>query len=926
MRRALLSLFLICTFLNATFSPLYAYTAYNQIPEYLCDLGMKFYQQGRYNDALTEFKKVLVIQPGYELAIKYIKMVEEARASKKPLISQSSAAKKEILGVKKSQTKIPPQEKLIESETAQPPSQVTEAEESGAAIKQKKISLPKIISIEDAVTKLPKPIEIEQDRSITIAGKEIQRFLLTQPDILTVEKNGADELLLTGKNVGYTYLHVWDDQGRNTLEFLTVPLRPEGPTVEEEIRLAEEGSKSFKLRYALNWSSFESGKKLDSLRRSSYSWSHTLNLLGETPYGNFDSGLAVNVLRQTTDLTYLSFGLRDGKVGPFKNFSLYGFDFTPGVSNLSFGGVNLRGVTLRSPVFNKKLEYNIFWGREGRGQYGGLSPGLSKIRNSFYSGADIKFSPFEKQSHNFSVVHGWGRDRLAGLNDYGYAAKSSYSFDKWGLGYDVGYDSIRLAYLLNSYFNLPKLNITTEFRDIDKNFKSISGAGSRQGEFGLLNTFSYEPIKNLTMTNRLDVFKDRLFPNPNDPQRYNEEFSWGGAYRLNPITSLGFDYSLQNELGRVAPFRSHIAGLGLSRTIYFVRKISTYLRYRYGKNQHFTSSNLDYSSNKILAGLRFNLIGDLSYFLDKELAWIEPTSVDGIARPSVLQTGVEWSNRIFNSPFYGDFRFMYRDEENAASPFSFLSGEDYIEGYSELSYRPNSDLEVFANTRVRNIWAENPTVNQRIDVNFYAGMRYTWDTGVRWESSGDIEGYVFKDANSDGLRQRDEAPMEGIKIWCGKDNFQVTDLFGYYKFKNIRARKAHVTIDTTTVPAGLVLTVPGSQEAAIEHGRKLQINFGISSRTEISGLVFEDFRGTGIPGPTAVGVQGVSFTLENGIKATTDNYGRFAFKNVAVGKHKLTLDLKSVPGMYIPTVPIFKEIEIQEGTVFTHNIPLKKTQ
>ena len=77
-------------------------------------------------------------------------------------------------------------------------------------------------------------------------------------------------------------------------------------------------------------------------------------------------------------------------------------------------------------------------------------------------------------------------------------------------------------------------------------------------------------------------------------------------------------------------------------------------------------------------------------------------------------------------------------------------------------------------------------MNKHIEANFNAGIRFLWDTGINWQAVGDIEGYVFKDLNSDGIMERDKPPVEGIKVWLGKNRSTVTDIFGYYKFKNVR--------------------------------------------------------------------------------------------------------------------------------------------
>jgi hypothetical protein len=178
--------------------------------------------------------------------------------------------------------------------------------------------------------------------------------------------------------------------------------------------------------------------------------------------------------------------------------------------------------------------------------------------------------------------------------------------------------------------------------------------------------------------------------------------------------------------------------------------------------------------------------------------------------------------------------------------------------------------------------------------------------------------------NSDGLLERDEPPVKGIKIWLGKEKSCVTDILGYYQFANVKARKAYLNLDTSTIPAGFTLTVPAAQEAALSHGKAIRVDFGVASRSEITGIVFEDVDGDSKLGMKDLPVHGVVMVLEDGTRSVTDDLGRYFFRRAALGSHTLTLDLSSLPGQYIPTVPIFKDLELYEGVSYTYNIPLQK--
>ncbi|MCM8793720.1 MAG: tetratricopeptide repeat protein [Candidatus Omnitrophica bacterium] len=912
MGRKIFILCLIIVFLISYLTPSYAS---GLVIDFLYEMGLKFYHQGRYLDALKEFQKALILDPNYEPALKYLEMLKEKLAPK-PVIPEVSPVKERQKIIKELLDKIE-RERVVPPVTAPP---------------EPKAIIPKKIPIKEELMPrfllgqpIIQPLKIEKGKSIIIQGKGIKRFLSISPEALTIEKISPDEILVTAKELGYTYLHIWDEQGRQTLELLSVPPKPEGPTYEELMRREEERARNFKLHYSLDWYSYESGRRIYDLERSTYAYSHWIGLTGETPYGDFDTGAAIQRWRRESDITYFTLGLEEAKYGPFKDFSLRFFNYTSDIENLILPAFGLRGVRLKSPAFDKKLNYNLFWGRECESRYAGISPEI-KTRDAFLGGLDLNFSPGERQNYDFSIIHGWGRDRAKDLNPYGYDLKTSYNFDKFNIGYEVAFDSESFAHLLNTIFTLPRLKLTSEFRDISKDFRTMIGWGWRPGERGILNTVSYTLSEKVFTSARLDLFQDRLYPNPEDEDRFNQNLSWDLNYTLSPLTGIRLDYNLQNELGRISPLRSHIAGLGLSHRFDWIRKFDTYLNFKHSETKSFSSPSMDYINEKISLGFRFNLIDDLYYFLNKEFNWTEARYSGEKALPQSMETGLDWYGRIYKSPFYGNFRLLYRDEEDTVSTFSFLSGEDYLEGYGEISYRPTSDKELYISSRIRNVWADNPNVRKRTEADFRAGMRYLWDTGIRWESIGEIEGFCFKDLNSDGIMQSDEKPLEGIKLWLGKDRFSITDNRGYYRFPRVKARKAYVNIDPTSIPLGFVLTVPATQQATIAHGKKVRLDFGIISRSEIYGFIFEDKDGDGRFSTNDFPIRDVVLLLEDGSKAITDERGRYYFRKVEPGRHTLNLDLNTLPSQYLPTVPILKDIELFEGVSYNYNIPLKRIQ
>ena len=944
MIKRIISIITIFTCLNLQFSPVYA--AYLELPGFICEKGVRLYSEGRYDDALKEFNKALLVNPDYILALEYIDKIKKLHYGEYEYSEQAVPppyARVEIIDDSLDRASAAAGASGVSSEPLRVASSLAVVSTvSAPAIEVgPRVKMPPVIEEEAVYPHIllneiaesgAQAIEIEYGKSLLIIGNNITRSLATYPDIIDAAQRNPDELLLTAKGVGYTDFHIWqEDKERKTLQILIIPVKLKGTSIGEGMLLEGERAESFKLSYSVDWYSYEQGKRIRSLNRTSYGYYHYLALDGPSPYGNLDTSLSVRSLRTTTDLTHLTLGLTRGTWGPFKDFSLRAMSFTPSIYNLSYGSSGLRGIKLSSPMFNKKINYTLFWGREGGGRYGNLSPGLYKLRNSFLSGFGLNYSPSGKQDYSFSVVHGWGRERGDYLNAYNYDLSGSWYFDKWHTRYEIANDSETFAHLFNMSYAAPNFSFRTEFRDTDRNFRSATSYGGRRGEIGGTISVSAQHTDRLSTSYSLDVFKDRLNFSPERKNRLNESFSWGANYKIDALTNLSLNYNLNNNLGQAAQSRYQSQGMSLSRTSNFLqKKIYSSLGYSHRESKSYPLHTSDSISDSIYTGLNFRLIGDIYYSANKNFSWLDQRSSAIHTMNESMGMGLSWSGKITSrDPLYGNIRFYYQTQENPASSSNIvvLSGQDYIEGYSELSYRPADGNEFYISGRVRNVWpADSASSSKGMEVDFRAGMRYKWDTGIRWETVRTIDGYVFNDYNADGLRSSGEPGILGVRVWLGKDKAQVTDYTGYYKFTKVKAKKVYISVDADTLPSGYMLTTSSTQEVLLTAGKLTKINFGIGNQSEIAGMVFEDTDEDSSLSATDIGVRGITLILDNEKKISTDTYGRYFFRNVPVGKHTITVDLDSIPTEYIPTVPLTQEIELFEGTSYNCNVPLKKVK
>ena len=918
MRIALiLRIIIVIAVVGNTFTPGYAY---HMAPDVLCEMGIKYYQNGQFDLALANFNKALLANPDHQVALQYIALITQ-----EPLVSfpERPASPQSLQS-----QQIPAQRKLKVSQTLdqiegleQQPTETPAVFVPGTGPVVSEIP---VIDLEEGLKNRTAPIEIEKDTVLIVRGKHILRFLATQPEKLQVQQRNLNEIQVSGLDFGSSYLHMWDDNGRWTLQFLVTPLKYKGQTFGEAMRKLEEQARNFKLRYSVDWSSFESGRRMDELNRQYYVYTHNLALTGDTPYGAFDSSLIVETQKGETHVTSGTVGLENGVWSQFKGFSVRAFDFAPLKQNLAFPGETLRGAQFYSPAFYEKMDYSVFWGEEISTGFLGVTPGSTHTLDSYVSGTNINFYPAQRQRYSLSAYKAGGQERSPDLKASGYDASLESGLGPWDTYAEVAYDSDKFAHILGTEFVADRVRFTEELREAAKQYVSMTGIGWRAGEVGSLTTASYKATENLVLDGRLDVFKDRLYPSLEHPDRWNEDLDLEANWYPDMLTRTRLDYELQNARGSISELRTHSAGVSWNRSVPELKKTTLYASYRHQDNTYFTAQGLDYRNDRLYGGIRFNLIDELYYFFNQEFNWTTAKQSGEHARPHVYETGIDWYRQIWTSPFWGNVRLTYRDEEDAESAFSFLAGEDYLEAYAELTYRPSLDLEAYVSSRFRNVWAENPTTNKRMELSLYAGMRYLWDTGIRWEPIGMIEGFVFNDYNGDGIKQADEPSVEGITVWLGKHRQRTTNEAGYYLFPQVQARRATVYLDTASVPQHFVLTTPASQEVLVAQSGIAEVDFGITSRTEITGVIFEDIDQDNILSAKDKPLRGIAVELEDGSKAVTDSQGRYVFNKIAKGKHTIRLDLRTVPPDYIPTVSIFKDMELLEGASYTWHFPLKK--
>ncbi len=763
---------------------------------------------------------------------------------------------------------------------------------------------------------------------IAAADNDILKFIATTESIVVLETLGSRTLRVLATGIGRTFIHVWDSEKRSTFEVWVIA--PVFVPSFQDVRQTEafEKSRPFRLTYESNRGAFYTGPKSSDLKRDSLDFNQKLSLLGDTPYGTVISHGYVQRNIGKYQLTDIQAGLEDGRIGPFKNFNAYAGDSSIKPDFMVFSQGRIRGGLLNHWDDKKRVKWTSFYGREQTSIFGTLTPGLFQERtiDSFLSGGYLDFKMNENARIKSGYFSGYGRARPDDLNRHGAGVLGDFDFGPHiHLNPEIDFDNERFANRHALTLSFEKARIRGEFRNIEKRFVSLLGSPSQQGELGALIEVSAQPFSKVSFLGSLDVFRDRRIPNPDDLEANNVHTNLSVTWTPTNLSSLTLSYQDLDDTGRLSPTQQRTLGLQYNQLFnLWGRRASFFSRYQNRDNKNLTNSTLSYIDDQILVGFYTEIFWGIRFSMQYEWNSLEENESGRITHPAVTTYSLDYSKQIGNSPFYVEMRLRMQDEEETESINSFKRGEDTTEFSGGIYYREYEDFEVFLTGRFENFVPEKVDLTEtHVEAQFFAGVKATFDTHARWNAVGSFKGHVFKDLNTDGIKQPEEPGIKGMTVTTSEEKKAQTGDNGFYDLGSVSGRKAVLSLDVSNLPYGYVPTNATRREFMIEHSKTVQVDFGLAPRSEVRGLVFNDLNGNGRYDLTDVGIEKVKITLENGALARTNLQGVFMFTEVVAGDHTVFLDVNSIPEGYLPLDAPRKKITVFEGIRYELNFILK---
>lgn len=920
------------------------------VGDFLCEKGISYYNQGQFDKALLEFQKALLANPELAVArdfinkIKGIPMTDLEAFQESHVLERQAVVETFIEGfhqqgapeetgfVLKPNVSTDSIKDLNAFVVSKRKGRLRDAKPALFGTSQKTVLVPEetLIDVNRQVGGIDASnIATNVGERLILQSNNIIRFLVTNPKILKITQLNPSKILIEPLDVGTSFLHLWDDQGIRTFKVNVDPRQLDVNLVElaKEKFIAENLPESFKFSYSIEDSTFMTGRGFRDLERKTHTMSYGSSIIGETPFGNFDMAVRGNRTNQGTyNVSSLRMGLTRAHYDQFKDINLRFFDFTPGFLQFGFPTSDLRGFMVDALAFNKRLSYTAFQGALPQGEFTQLSSssGLVKTKDAFLEGIGLNYKMGRYTNLKTFYAHSYGSELINPvLTNDATGFGIDFGTGRFSIGSAMTYDMLRnISYTANSSFNWSKLNVGLSMTDTNKNFASILGGVPNSGyTSGNLN-LTYLAAENVTISSSFSGNRDKVFGNPDRPTRPNYNSNTRVRWIMDSQTSLEFAYTMDDLMGSVSPSVTETKEGTFRKKIFVLKPINTFINFSNKKSKNYKAPSQDFNDNRVLAGLNFRVLSELYFYYNREFNFLYNKYTEERALPYATEYGFNYYKQIWTSPFYLNWRIYYRDEENTESILSYLSGEDRMEGEAELTYKPNPDSEIYLKCRIANIWAEKVNVTKHFDLDFNWGLRFVWDTGLRWQPIGSFSGYVFYDANGDGVKQPQEKGIKGVVVKSNDLRKTTTDDKGFYKFSGLKGRKATFEIDLSTIPKGYNPTSSVRRTFDIVHWKTKRVDFGLMTRSEVSGIVFVDKNNNGQYDVSEETVKGVVLILDDKMKIASSILGEYIFRKLDPGDHVLKLDLTSIPVKYIPKIALQNKIHVSEGALFVFNVPL----
>lgn len=766
-------------------------------------------------------------------------------------------------------------------------------------------------------------VEVPFERTVTLQVPGATRVLSVNPAVIDATLRAPGVVDLRALAFGQTFVHIWTPSGRLTRAVQVVQPPIEQPTYVPPGQLEERAAKHLTFEYENQFRTLQRGPSLsDVQQQTTTSFDHSLRSRMETPYGNWQGRVAFQRLNSASSLTSWSAAWTDGDVGPLEHVDVYAGDTAVGISDLSLPEGTIRGADIRYAPW-EPYSAEVFYGRQRLGFAAGLSPDSGVADDVWLSGLRLR-DLGRPWTWDLAYVTAAGEDRAETQTSQAAEAESWYwPHQTLGVGVQGGTTQEQaFGYRVKSALRSKALTMDVVYRNISDHYDNVLGRSPDQGERGVSLSSRYDLGHASQLRQSLDLYRDALFANPEEPDALNLEMEWGADLGLTERTQLSSTYSRQRLLGRLFPTDSTGISAALRHrlgTWPLIGRGTVFGEYLLRDLRSVSAPASDFRSHTALAGLGAPL-SDLFYWqVTQQWTALEETLTGSDSVPRQTSASLNYSQRFHRLPvsLHGGINFSTASGTDSAN--SFLADERRIEWNAGLRYDVAPGASAFVDSR---LLRRHRSAGSEYEFDLATGMRYFFDTGLTWQPSAKLSGVVFEDANGDGQQQEPEGGLPHVAVLAGGRR-AVTDSGGRFYLGRVRGGRLQVAVDLATTPSGYVPTTPSTVELSLQQPDTFSLRFGFVAKAELRARVFVDVNADGRYDAADLPLPGVRLLLAGGPTATTDRSGWAFFRGLDPGSRTVTLRVADLAGGYVPVQRPQQDRTLAKGEAAVLEFPIR---
>ena len=179
--------------------------------------------------------------------------------------------------------------------------------------------------------------------------------------------------------------------------------------------------------------------------------------------------------------------------------------------------------------------------------------------------------------------------------------------------------------------------------------------------------------------------------------------------------------------------------------------------------------------------------------------------------------------------------------------------------------------------------------------------------------AGVLTGRVYQDVDADGKYDpKVDAPQPEVRILVDGSYFAVTDRNGLFEIRQLKSGDHAVLLELTSIRADLTILGDPRMTLTLHQGREATIEYRLVRTGRIRGAVFIDTNGNGKRDDSDEAVSDVRVLTGSGKDTLTDTGGEFVIGDLALGKHTVLLDEKTL-GEEFEVVSRSLQVQVRPG-------------